>query len=151
MIGIAEHDIGAGIAHLAPVQALHGAGGADRHEGRRSHHTVRRRQPPGASLAAGCDKIKVIGKVHDPAYCVTTTSDSTSLKLIFDFPPDWQILPESRIRKDLSDPSGHSIAMFVAADQLLKGAALNAVQIAELLPQRAMACADALSAGELLR
>lgn len=44
-----------------------------------------------------------------------------------------------RIRKDLSDPSGHSISMFVAADQLLKGAALNAVQIAELLPQRVMA------------
>jgi aspartate-semialdehyde dehydrogenase len=39
-----------------------------------------------------------------------------------------------RIRKDLSDPTGHSISMFVAADQLLKGAALNAVQIAELLP-----------------
>jgi aspartate-semialdehyde dehydrogenase len=44
-----------------------------------------------------------------------------------------------RIRTDLSDASGHSIAMFVAADQLLKGAALNAIQIAELLPQRAMA------------
>src|SRR5215472_12182683 len=44
-----------------------------------------------------------------------------------------------RIRQDLSDPSGHSVSMFVAADQLLKGAALNAVQIAELLPQRAMA------------
>lgn len=44
-----------------------------------------------------------------------------------------------RIRKDLSDPSGLSISMFVAADQLLKGAALNAVQIAELLPQRMMA------------
>ena len=44
-----------------------------------------------------------------------------------------------RIRKDLSDPSGHSISMFVAADQLLKGAALNAIQIAELLPQRVMA------------
>src|SRR5689334_6556624 len=41
-----------------------------------------------------------------------------------------------RIRKDLSDPSGHSIAMFVAADQLLKGAALNAVQIAEYLVNR---------------
>jgi aspartate-semialdehyde dehydrogenase len=40
-----------------------------------------------------------------------------------------------RIRKDLSDPSGHSISMFVAADQLLKGAALNAVQIAERLIQ----------------
>jgi len=38
-----------------------------------------------------------------------------------------------RIRQDVSDPSGHSIAMFVAGDQLLKGAALNAVQIAELL------------------
>jgi len=38
-----------------------------------------------------------------------------------------------RIRHDLSDPSGRSIALFVAGDQLLKGAALNAVQIAELL------------------
>lgn len=38
-----------------------------------------------------------------------------------------------RIRNDLSDPSGHSISMFVAADQLLKGAALNAIQIAERL------------------
>ena len=36
-----------------------------------------------------------------------------------------------RIRQDLSDPSGRSIALFVAGDQLLKGAALNAVQIAE--------------------
>jgi aspartate-semialdehyde dehydrogenase len=44
-----------------------------------------------------------------------------------------------RIRKDLSDASGHSISMFVAADQLLKGAALNAIQIAELLPQRVTA------------
>ena len=44
-----------------------------------------------------------------------------------------------RIRRDLSDPTGHSISIFVAADQLLKGAALNAIQIAELLPQRAMA------------
>ena len=44
-----------------------------------------------------------------------------------------------RIRKDLSDASGHSVAMFVAADQLLKGAALNAIQIAELLPERVMA------------
>jgi aspartate-semialdehyde dehydrogenase len=43
-----------------------------------------------------------------------------------------------RIRKDLSDPTGHSISIFAAADQLLKGAALNAIQIAELLPQGAM-------------
>src|ERR1700732_295489 len=38
-----------------------------------------------------------------------------------------------RIRQDLSDPDGRSIALFVAGDQLLKGAALNAVQIAEAL------------------
>jgi aspartate-semialdehyde dehydrogenase len=38
-----------------------------------------------------------------------------------------------RIRQDLSDPHGRSISLFVAGDQLLKGAALNAVQIAELL------------------
>ena len=38
-----------------------------------------------------------------------------------------------RIRQDLSDPSGRSISLFVAGDQLLKGAALNAVQIAEAL------------------
>jgi aspartate-semialdehyde dehydrogenase len=38
-----------------------------------------------------------------------------------------------RIRTDRSDPSGRSLAMFVAGDQLLKGAALNTVQIAEAL------------------
>jgi aspartate-semialdehyde dehydrogenase len=41
-----------------------------------------------------------------------------------------------RIRRDLSDPSGRSIALFVSGDQLLKGAALNAVQIAEFLVAR---------------
>ena len=44
-----------------------------------------------------------------------------------------------RIRRDLSDPSGRSLSLFSAGDQLLKGAALNAVQIAEdLLPVHAM-------------
>jgi aspartate-semialdehyde dehydrogenase len=38
-----------------------------------------------------------------------------------------------RIRPDSSDASGHSLSLFVAGDQLLKGAALNAVQIAEHL------------------
>jgi aspartate-semialdehyde dehydrogenase len=43
-----------------------------------------------------------------------------------------------RIRADLSDPSGRSLALFVSGDQLLKGAALNAVQIAERLAQPAL-------------
>jgi len=38
-----------------------------------------------------------------------------------------------RIRRDASDPTGRSLALFVVGDQLLKGAALNAVQIAEHL------------------
>jgi aspartate-semialdehyde dehydrogenase len=38
-----------------------------------------------------------------------------------------------RIRHDVSDPSGRSINWFASGDQLLKGAALNAVQIAECL------------------
>jgi aspartate-semialdehyde dehydrogenase len=38
-----------------------------------------------------------------------------------------------RIRGDISQPDGRGIDMFVAGDQIRKGAALNAVQIAELL------------------
>jgi len=38
-----------------------------------------------------------------------------------------------RIRTDLSDPSGATLALFAVGDQLLKGAALNAIQIAEAL------------------
>ena len=43
-----------------------------------------------------------------------------------------------RLREDSSDSSGHSLNLFVAGDQLLKGAALNAVQIAERLFPNAM-------------
>ena len=38
-----------------------------------------------------------------------------------------------RIRGDVSLPPGQGVNMFIAGDQLLKGAATNAVQIAELL------------------
>lgn len=38
-----------------------------------------------------------------------------------------------RIRQDISQPGGCGIEMFVSGDQIRKGAALNAVQIAELL------------------
>jgi aspartate-semialdehyde dehydrogenase len=41
-----------------------------------------------------------------------------------------------RFRSDPSDPTGRSVALLAAGDQLLKGAALNAVQIAELLMKR---------------
>jgi aspartate-semialdehyde dehydrogenase len=38
-----------------------------------------------------------------------------------------------RIRQDCSRDDRRGLEMFVSGDQLLKGAALNAVQIAELL------------------
>lgn len=38
-----------------------------------------------------------------------------------------------RIRQDMSQPDGRGIDLFLSGDQLRKGAALNAVQIAELL------------------
>jgi len=41
-----------------------------------------------------------------------------------------------RVRKDLADP--HSLSFFVVGDNLLKGAALNTVQIAELLHARGL-------------
>ena len=41
-----------------------------------------------------------------------------------------------RIRQDPSVPDGHGLALFVSGDNLRKGAALNAVQIAELLLPR---------------
>ncbi|MBS0410853.1 MAG: aspartate-semialdehyde dehydrogenase [Proteobacteria bacterium] len=41
-----------------------------------------------------------------------------------------------RIRPDTSDPTGCSLALFVVGDQLLKGAALNAIQIAEAMVGR---------------
>ena len=46
-----------------------------------------------------------------------------------------------RVRADGSDPSGRSLAMFVAGDNLRKGAALNAVQIAEALLERGIVSA----------
>jgi len=49
-----------------------------------------------------------------------------------------------RIRADLSDP--RSLNLFVVGDNLRKGAALNAVQIAELLHDRGLLAADAAPA-----
>jgi aspartate-semialdehyde dehydrogenase len=44
-----------------------------------------------------------------------------------------------RVRSDRSDPTGCGLSLFVAGDNLRKGAALNAVQIAEALLDRGLA------------
>jgi aspartate-semialdehyde dehydrogenase len=74
----------------------------------------------------------------------TILSDSPGVLLVDDREKNYFPMPVDasgqdnvlvgRIRMDLSDPTGHSVSLFVAGDQLLKGAALNAVQIAERLP-----------------
>jgi aspartate-semialdehyde dehydrogenase len=43
-----------------------------------------------------------------------------------------------RVRADHSDPSGRGLTLFVSGDNLRKGAALNAVQIAEALLERGL-------------
>jgi aspartate-semialdehyde dehydrogenase len=68
-------------------------------------------------------------------------SDAPGVKIVDDIEKNYFPMPQDasgqddilvgRIRQDVSDPTGRSITLFVAGDQLLKGAALNAVQIAE--------------------
>jgi aspartate-semialdehyde dehydrogenase len=78
-----------------------------------------------------------------PAQVRDIMQTAPGVKLVDDLERNYYPMPKDasgqdpilvgRIRQDVSDPSGRSIALFVAGDQLLKGAALNAVQIAELL------------------
>ncbi|MDP6730369.1 MAG: Asd/ArgC dimerization domain-containing protein, partial [SAR324 cluster bacterium] len=54
------------------------------------------------------------------------------------YPTPWEVTETQetyvgRIRKDISHRNG--LAFWVVADQLYKGAALNAIQIAEVLQQ----------------
>lgn len=78
-----------------------------------------------------------------PAEVRRILADAPGVKIVDDVAGNYFPMPKDasgqddilvgRIRQDISDPSGRSIAMFVAGDQLLKGAALNAVQIGEIL------------------
>ena len=78
-----------------------------------------------------------------PTEKIPVTDEYHGVKIVDDMEKNYMPMPKDasgqddilcgRIRTDLSDPSGKSFCMFVAGDQLLKGAALNAVQIAEYL------------------
>ena len=54
-----------------------------------------------------------------------------------------------RIRRDPTTPNG--LQLFVVADNLRKGAALNAIQIAELLLERGLAATTSAGAGDVRR
>jgi aspartate-semialdehyde dehydrogenase len=109
---------------------------------------------PNLRVSATCVRVPVLR-----AHCVSITAEferpitpdqvreilksAPGVKLVDDVERNYFPMPKDasgqdailvgRIRQDLSDPDGRSISMFVAGDQLLKGAALNAVQIAELV------------------
>ncbi|WP_293907842.1 aspartate-semialdehyde dehydrogenase [Phenylobacterium sp.] len=67
-----------------------------------------------------------------PGVCVVDDREANHFPMPVEAQGQGEVLV-GRIRRDLGDPSGRSVALFLAGDQLLKGAALNAVQIAERL------------------
>ncbi|HYC05338.1 MAG TPA: aspartate-semialdehyde dehydrogenase [Azospirillaceae bacterium] len=109
---------------------------------------------PDIRISATCVRVPVL-RAHSEALTVecerpitpeevtALLKDAPGVKLVDDRAANYFPMPKDasgaddilagRIRADLSDPTGRSFCLFVAGDQLLKGAALNAVQIAELL------------------
>jgi aspartate-semialdehyde dehydrogenase len=107
---------------------------------------------PNLRVSATCVRVPVLR-----AHCVAVTfecrepitpqrvrellTDAPGVRIVDDVANNYFPMPKDasgqddvlvgRIRKDVSDPSNRSISLFCAGDQLLKGAALNAVQIAE--------------------
>jgi aspartate-semialdehyde dehydrogenase len=112
---------------------------------------------PNLRISATCVRVPVLR-----AHCISVTfecerpisaaqvreiiSAAPGVKLVDDVQNNYFPMPKDasgqddllvgRIRQDISDPQGKSISLFIAGDQLLKGAALNAVQIAERLLQK---------------
>ena len=100
------------------------------------------RTRPGAASALRLHQLRM-RKPHQPAEVRAIIEKAPGVKLVDDVANNYFPMPKDasgrdellvgRIRQDVSDPSNRSISLFVAGDQLLKGAALNAVQIAERL------------------
>ncbi len=109
---------------------------------------------PSLRISATCVRVPVL-RAHSisvtfecerpitPAEVREIVSAAPGVKLVDDAQNNYFPMPKDasgqdellvgRIRQDASDPTGRSISLFIAGDQLLKGAALNAVQIAEAL------------------
>ena len=64
VIGVAQHDVGAGLADLAPMHAFHRPERADRHEGRRPHRAMGCRQRAEPRGAVGGDKLERVRNGH---------------------------------------------------------------------------------------
>jgi aspartate-semialdehyde dehydrogenase len=95
-------------------------------------------------LRAHCIAINIeLEKPLTPAEARELLANAPGVRIVDDLERNYFPMPADasgkdeilvgRIRTDVSDPTGHSLSLFVAGDQLRKGAALNAVQIAERL------------------
>ena len=110
---------------------------------------------PGLRLTATCIRVPVL-RAHSeavnlefatpfsPAKAHATLLDAPGVTLVEDWQANYFPMPKDasgqdevlvgRIRQDLSHPNG--LELWLCGDQIRKGAALNAVQIAELLVQQ---------------
>ena len=118
------------------------------------HETRKIMSAPNMQISATCVRVPVL-RAHSEAVWVETEkplSESVARELFEKepgivvqderesggYPTPWHITETQetyvgRIRKDISHPNG--LTFWVVADQLYKGAALNAIQIAEVLQQ----------------
>jgi len=137
-------------SHNSPIDKT----GYNTEETKMIHETRKIFGEPDLAITATCIRVPVL-RAHSEAINLTfrqpitaeevreILSDAPGLTLIDDrqanrFPTPLDATGRDdclvgRIRQDLSQPDGRGIDLFVCGDQLRKGAALNAVQIAEAL------------------
>ena len=118
------------------------------------HETRKIMNAPNMQISATCVRVPVL-RAHSEAVWVETENplSESEARELFEkepgivvqderesggYPTPWHITETQetyvgRIRKDISHPNG--LTFWVVADQLYKGAALNAIQIAEVLQQ----------------
>ena len=118
------------------------------------HETRKIMNAPNMQISATCVRVPVL-RAHSEAVWVETEKplSESEAREVFEkepgivvqderesggYPTPWHITETQetyvgRIRKDISHPNG--LTFWVVADQLYKGAALNAIQIAEVLQQ----------------
>ena len=118
------------------------------------HETRKIMNAPNMQISATCVRVPVL-RAHSEAVWVETEKplSKSEARELFEkepgivvqderesggYPTPWHITETQetyvgRIRKDISHPNG--LTFWVVADQLYKGAALNAIQIAEVLQQ----------------
>ncbi len=137
-------------SHDSPIDE----GGYNEEERKMENETRKIFHAPGLRISATCVRVPVL-RAHCESVSVTfarpfaedearaVLADAPGVCVVDDRAANHFPMPVEaaggddvlvgRIRTDCSDPTGCSLALFLSGDQLRKGAALNAVQIAEHL------------------